>query len=201
MMTDECPSENWDSRGGQADKTKVVVLLSGGLDSSACLKFYLDLGFHVSALFVDYGHAAARAEMAAANSIASHYGVKLNCIRCLDFPLSGEGFIQGRNAFLLFCALMVLRNSGMIAIGIHSGTSYADCTPDFVELMQRTFDLYTQGTIRIVTPFLLWDKAKIWHYSLDRGVPISKTYSCEEGLSVPCGHCLSCKDMKSLQCS
>lgn len=187
----------------RADNTmsqEAIILLSGGLDSCACLHFFLELGHPVSALYIDYGHAAAREEMVAAKSITAHYGVNLSTIRCLGFPFSDEGFIKGRNAFLLNCALMVCGNltSGMVVIGIHSGSSYADCTPEFVNLMQNTYDLYTQGSIRIVTPLLTWNKMAIWRYCQDNHVPFQKTYSCEVGDSIPCGHCLSCKDIKSL---
>lgn len=38
---------------------EVLVLLSGGIDSTACLDFYLQLGRPSCALFVDYGQPAA----------------------------------------------------------------------------------------------------------------------------------------------
>src|SRR5437016_4952826 len=122
----------------------VLVLLSGGIDSSACAQFYLDLGCKVSCLFVDYGQAAAKYEQAAAIAISAHYGIKLDRISCTGFPLSAEGFIQGRNAFLLSCALMAFgHSSGLVAIGVHSGTRYVDCKPSFIKEAQRVFDLYS----------------------------------------------------------
>ncbi len=38
-----------------SESKNALVLLSGGIDSSACLVFYLAQGFSISALFVDYG--------------------------------------------------------------------------------------------------------------------------------------------------
>jgi len=35
---------------------KVLVLASGGIDSTACLFYYKELGHEIEALFVDYGH-------------------------------------------------------------------------------------------------------------------------------------------------
>ena len=56
----------------------VLVLLSGGIDSSACLVFYLTQGFSVSALFVDYGQVSKGREESAASAMCAHYGVPLN---------------------------------------------------------------------------------------------------------------------------
>jgi 7-cyano-7-deazaguanine synthase len=55
----------------------VLVLLSGGIDSAACLDFYLDLGRTPCALFVDYGQLAARAELRAALAVADYYSVPI----------------------------------------------------------------------------------------------------------------------------
>jgi 7-cyano-7-deazaguanine synthase in queuosine biosynthesis len=47
-----------------ANTHEVLVLLSGGIDSAACLDFYKELGRPPCALFVDYGHPAARLKLA-----------------------------------------------------------------------------------------------------------------------------------------
>ena len=52
-----------------------VILLSGGIDSSACIKFYLDLSYKVECIFCNYGQPAADAELAAAQSITKFYNV------------------------------------------------------------------------------------------------------------------------------
>ena len=54
----------------------VIVLLSGGIDSMACVEFYLKQGYSVEGLFFDYGQPALKAESVAANRIATHYGIK-----------------------------------------------------------------------------------------------------------------------------
>jgi predicted subunit of tRNA(5-methylaminomethyl-2-thiouridylate) methyltransferase len=46
------------------------VLLSGGIDSTACAAFYLSQDFQVHAVFVDYGQVAARREADAAKAVA-----------------------------------------------------------------------------------------------------------------------------------
>lgn len=39
-------------------KRRVIVLASGGVDSTACLFYYREAGHDVEALFIDYGHPA-----------------------------------------------------------------------------------------------------------------------------------------------
>ena len=181
------------------DITDVIVLASGGLDSSACLHFYQSAGFHVKALFVDYGQQAAAEESHAIQAITSHLKVPLVTIICSGLEPSHVGAIPGRNAFLLTCGLVHIGDaSGIIALGIHAGTHYADCAPEFVQQMQTVFDTYTGGRCLIGAPFLDWHKQMIWDYSRTNGLPVEQTYSCELGLLQPCGLCLSCKDIEVL---
>jgi len=178
------------------------VLLSGGIDSSACVSFYMDQGFSTEGVFIDYGQIALPREIRAAESIAEHYRIPLNKFKWSGGQQKKSGFICGRNAFLLFSSLMELpQETGILAIGIHSGTTYQDCSMSFVRKMQGLFDAYTHGRVQIGTPFLKWLKGDIWHYSKSRGVPLTLTYSCERGEDQPCGHCLSCRDLEILYAS
>lgn len=60
----------------QPTRRKSVILLSGGLDSSANLAFTAYFDEPVLALTIDYGQRAAAAEIAAAKKIAAYYGVE-----------------------------------------------------------------------------------------------------------------------------
>jgi 7-cyano-7-deazaguanine synthase len=57
-------------------RVKSVVLLSGGLDSSANLALAVELDQVVCALTVDYGQRAAAREIQAARSLCEYYGVE-----------------------------------------------------------------------------------------------------------------------------
>ena len=172
-----------------------MVLLSGGVDSSASLAFLKNQNIHLSCLFVDYGHSAANQEYSAALAVANFYSVPLRQITVSGFQRWGAGFVPGRNAFLLHTALMAATFiKGIIAIGIHSGTAYSDCSDYFLRQMQSSFDVYTNGRISISAPFLCWTKTEIWEYCLQVGVPLELTYSCEAGHAQACGQCLSCID-------
>jgi len=178
----------------------VLVLLSGGLDSAACMTFYRSQGYDVSGLFVAYGQSALRQELIAARRIAKHARVPLAIIQISGLGPFGAGFVPARNALLLTAALSHAKaHKGLIALGIHTGTTYADCSQGFVDAVQRLFDIYTDGRSRVTCPFLGWTKGQIWAYCRDAGVPIELTYSCERGGRRPCGRCLSCKDRRALR--
>ena len=55
-----------------------VVLMSGGIDSSATLAACQEPGISLSGMFVDYGQPAARSEWEAAQGIASHYQIEID---------------------------------------------------------------------------------------------------------------------------
>lgn len=178
---------------GQANP-EVLILLSGGIDSAACLDFFVRMERPTCALFVDYGQAAATQETQAACAVANYYGIQVQCLRLESRTPKNSGLITGRNAFLLTVALMEKPASvSVIALGIHAGSSYADCTGEFLDRAQALLDVHEEK-VHVAAPFLEWSKTEALEYCLLRNVPIALTYSCENGSSPPCGSCLSCND-------
>jgi 7-cyano-7-deazaguanine synthase len=177
----------------------VLVLLSGGIDSLACLVHAHSQQGTTSALFVDYGQPAASQERAAVARLSSAMGFDVStvCVRGLDI---GRGCIRGRNGLLLQIGLMHFeKKSGLVSLGVHAGTIYADCSPAFVRGEQHLFDLCADGAIRVSAPFLNWSKRDIWEYLLASDARVDLTYSCERGGDQPCGMCLSCQDVNVLR--
>jgi 7-cyano-7-deazaguanine synthase len=175
------------------------VLLSGGVDSTACVAYHLSRNSPVSAVFIDYGQSAAISEYRAAKAVSAHYKINLTKISISSRKKYGAGVIPGRNAFLLMLALMAFEGlGGLISIGVHSGTEYVDCSQHFIEHSQRIFDMYADGKIQISAPFLLWSKLDIWTYCKEANVPLELTYSCELGQVPPCAMCQSCMDITRL---
>lgn len=178
---------------------KCTVLLSGGMDSAACVNFYKEQRFHVSAIHFSYGQAAESNELRAARSIADYYALEFSNLHLVGTRHKGTGEILGRNAMFVLAALMESgRESPLLAMGIHCGTSYFDCSPTFIEELQKLVDGYCDGTVRIATPFLEWSKPEIWRYCAEKDVPIHLTYSCEAGATPPCRVCQSCLDREAL---
>lgn len=180
-------------------RLNVLVLLSGGIDSTALIHFYKAQGSNVNGLFIDFGQISGKREKEAAKQIADYFGIELFQLKCTGINRWEAGYIPGRNAFLLYSALMNFpAQNGIIAIGIHSGTNYIDCTFEFVSMIQKSFDLYTDGQINVGTPFMDWKKNEIYYYSQRNKLPLHLTYSCELGELQPCGKCISCKDLEAL---
>ena len=156
----------WNERRNKKQAgTKATVLLSGGIDSATCLAYYLNEGFRVDALFVDYGQIGAPKELRAAKAICRHFRIRLRVVALSGTTPKGPGLVLGRNAFLLFSAVLEFQtDAGFIVIGIHSGTRYGDCSSLFVKRMQGVLDTYAGGSLQIGVPFLTWRKRDIWNY-------------------------------------
>ncbi len=181
------------------EKNNVLVLLSGGIDSTACVHYYTSRGFLVSGIFVDYGQVSAERESKAVDAVGAYYGIHVEKIKVEGNKKWGNGYVAGRNAFLLFTGLMNFKyESGLVSIGIHSGTEYWDCSESFVELVRKCFKDYTGGCIGVDVPLLRWKKDEVWTFCIREGIPVSDTYSCELGRDQPCGRCVSCKDLEAL---
>jgi 7-cyano-7-deazaguanine synthase len=181
-----------------ARKNYVLILTSGGIDSTACICYYKRMKFNVEALFVDYGQIAKKKEIKAITLIAKYYKIKLNMITVKNTMAYTDGMILGRNAFLFFFALMNFKNAhGIIASGVHANTPYYDCSPMFIKDIQKIYDQYSQGTIKINAPFLHFNKKEIIQYCKLQKVPLKLTYSCELGLKQPCGKCATCRDLSA----
>jgi len=185
-------------RSIRTNKTNVCILLSGGIDSTACVHFYSERNNKVSALYIDYGQLSAYHELKSAKQVSKYYGIKLKILKLKGTLVAKKDYICGRNSFLLMASLMEMPESNIMALGIHAGTNYSDCSSAFVERVQSVFDLYTKGLIQVCAPFLNWTKRDICQYCIQKKIPINLTYSCEYGKEQPCGKCLSCKDLEAL---
>ncbi|KAB2336196.1 ATPase [Cytobacillus depressus] len=176
-----------------------LVLFSGGIDSTALLEYYLSKKYEVSALFFDYGQPSSKNEKQVVQEICRYY--EINLIKSnTGFSLTNNnGEFVGRNALLITAALSFLpSNYSKIAIGIHAGTPYYDCSQTFVEDCQRIIDGYFSGTVLLDVPFLQFTKKQIIDYCIQKSIPVDLTYSCELGHEGNCGRCLSCKDRRRI---
>lgn len=186
----------------QSMPDNAIVLLSGGIDSAACTRFLQDRGVVARCIFVDYGQAAARHERLSASSVAKLLAVDCSVVEVVGTRKFGAGKILGRNGFLILTALLSADiTSGTIALGIHAGTQYYDCTPAFLASIDRVVAEYSDGCIHVIAPFISWSKKQIFDYYVGAGLPTQLTYSCEAGTDPPCGECASCQDRRTLGCN
>ena len=210
---------------------KVVVLSSGGIDSTTCLALAVDTygKDNVVSLAFEYGQRHNK-ELEASKAVAEYYGVEhivLNAEKLFSFsnnalmshslqnvPHStyGEQTMKGivstnvpfRNGVMIACAaslaMSLTDDTACVYVGVHSddyaGCAYADCSPEFIQLMSRAISYGTYGQVNLVVPFVYESKAEIVRRGLLLNVPYELTWSCYEGGDVHCGECATCIDRK-----
>lgn len=169
-----------------------AVLLSGGLDSAVVLGLLRREGWTVAALFIDFGQAALEQERVASKRVAAWYGA--SWAEAVAGPIGARpaSEVPGRNDLLIAVAASVYPTDH-VAIGVHAGTPYVDCSQAHVTAWQSLLDLQYGGRRRLLAPLLLMTKPEIVRLGEMIEVPISTTWSCEAA-DGPCLHCPSCRD-------
>jgi 7-cyano-7-deazaguanine synthase len=197
---------------------KVVVIYSGGLDSTVLLYHLRDQGHEVRALSVDYGQRHRR-ELDAAREITARLGIEnrladLTSLRpffeglaLMDGagPLSPGPYteasmqsttVPNRNMLLLAVGLAWAAREGLdgVAYAGHAGVSvtYPDCTPAFAEAMAHAAQVCDWRPLEVLAPFIRWTKTDIVRRGTELRVPFALTWSCYEGGERHCGQCGTC---------
>jgi 7-cyano-7-deazaguanine synthase len=204
-------------------KSKAVVLLSGGLDSSTTAAIALKDGYEVIALSFRYGQRHHR-ELQAAQTMAQILGIKEHFIVdinlaqwggssltdiSLSLPQKGvengvipSTYVPGRNTVFMAIALSLAeaKEAQAIYLGINAVdySGYPDCRPEYLEAYQNLANLSSKvgvegNPIQLVAPLVMDSKVDIIRRALELGIPIEQTWSCYEGGEKPCGVCDSCR--------
>ncbi len=168
---------------------RILVLLSGGLDSSVLLRYcQLERKQQTSALFLDWGQSAALREREAAEWVAKESGVQLLTV---SIPQWRAGFRERvnmldvpRNGILLMLALPYGRAEQCDEIALGSTTEdhqVLDSNEQFVDALNIFLGTLGQPQ-RLVAPYLKlnWSKVDIIHWADERlgAAFVDKTTSC-----------------------
>lgn len=204
------------------DKNKVLVVFSGGQDSTTCL-FWAKRNFNeVYALSFIYGQKHAN-EVELARSIAEEAGVKWDVMDVSFISRLSTGcsltdssitmdqerpeggvpntFVPGRNMFFLSIAAVYAREHGIshIVTGVSQTdfSGYPDCRDAFIKSLNVTLNLAMDEQFVIHTPLMWIDKCETWALADELGVLDlirEKTLTCYNGVQGDgCGHCPACK--------
>lgn len=201
---------------------KVVVLLSGGLDSVTALHDALCVHEVVAALSFDYGAKHNSCELPMAAWQCARLGIP-HSTAPLDFVArefqsdllrSGGEIPEGhyeeesmrstvvpfRNGIMLAIAAGFAESRGAegVVIAAHAGDHaiYPDCRESFMEPMASAIREGTYARIELLRPFIAMDKAAIARRGAELGVDFSHTWSCYKGGEVHCGTCGTCVERR-----
>jgi 7-cyano-7-deazaguanine synthase len=202
-----------------SEKTRAVVLLSGGMDSTVCAALAAR-DHETSALHVSYGQRTEQRERRAFVSICDALGiesrliVKNDALRVIggsaltdnkitvpewhavgeDIPVT---YVPFRNAHFLAVAVSWAEVLGAEKIYIgaveQDSSGYPDCRPAYYQAFNQVIRAGTkQGRIGIITPLIAMRKSEIVRRGLELGAPFHLTWSCYSREDRACGVCDSC---------
>ncbi|MCX7044724.1 MAG: 7-cyano-7-deazaguanine synthase QueC [Candidatus Sumerlaeota bacterium] len=201
---------------------KIILIYSGGLDSTVLLYHLRAEGHDVKCLTVDYGQRHRR-EIDAARAICARLGVehRVADLGAIQPLLAGSALtslevavpeghyaeesmkqtvVPNRNMILLATGIAWAVSSGAeaVAYAAHGGDHaiYPDCRPEFVAAMAAAARLCDWRPIEILTPFIRMDKAAIVARGAALGAPFQDTWTCYQGQERHCGVCGSCTERR-----
>lgn len=199
------------------DSRAVLVLLSGGQDSTTALCWAISEFGSVRAVSFDFGQVH-KIELQCAARIAEKLNIphqvidvksvfagiqncallcgKMDSKSSEKFPAT---FVPGRNLLFLSVAATVAFPLGIrdLVIGVSEAdySGYPDCREPFIQSVQSSISLAMDEPFRVHAPFLHTTKAdevllmqKLGHLDL-----LAETHTCYRGLCPPCGECDACK--------
>jgi len=203
-------------------KTKVVVLISGGMDSVAALYEARQRYAVVGAVSFDYGSKHNHKEIPFAAWHCQKLGIPHRTIRLgfvdelfkSDLLQSGGTIPDGHYQELTMKQTVVpFRNGIMLSIAggyaesieanglviaAHSGDHaiYPDCRENFMKSMADAIRLGTYAAVEILRPFIHNTKAEIARRGHELGVDFAQTWSCYKGGDIHCGTCGTCVERR-----
>lgn len=197
----------------------MIILLSGGLDSTVLTGHMLASGVPAETVSIHYGQRHAR-ELEAAAAVARYYGVRHDVIDLgvLREHLTGSALtsnidvpeghysapsmaatvVPNRNAIMLAVAAGVAAARGHKTVGtaVHAGDHpiYPDCRPAFINAMSLATWLGTSGygDVQVQAPFVDRTKTDIARLGATIGAPVHLSWSCYQGGEQHCGRCGTC---------
>lgn len=190
----------------------VLLMASGGLDSTTVAYQLHAEGTVVQPVFFDYGQHCVEMEWARVNEVLPRSMLRPERVVISDVFLGSRSrLIQEANLWqdavadddlylpyrtLVFFALAAARAQTLELLEVYSGfinSNHAkeiDCSADFMNKL----DSLSQGvgSVRFVSPFRYSSKGEVVRRAVELGVPIGRTYSCQAASSFPCGACPNC---------
>ena len=195
----------------EGSRGRMVVLLSGGLDSATVAAWARARGFDVIGLSIDYGQRH-RCELDAAKALASHLGLADHVVLRVDLAAFGGSaltdaaipvprdrpdealaaeipttYVPARNTVFLSLALALAEARGATAIGLgvnaidYSG--YPDCRPEFLDAFRHLAALATKAGVEGHAPEIV---APLVDLTKAEIVELGVELGLDQGLTTSC---------------
>lgn len=203
------------------EKSKAVVLVSGGMDSLVTLAIAKKNNDEIYLLHVNYGQRTEKRELRSFQQLVDHYhphGTLITDISYLkeiggssltDFSLEVNSsglkkfipntYVPFRNAHLISIAASWAEVIGATSIYIgvveEDSSGYPDCTKEFIQSFQKAIEKGTKPETRIEirTPVVQTSKAEIVKIGYRFEAPFELSWSCYMNDEIACGVCDSCR--------
>jgi 7-cyano-7-deazaguanine synthase len=203
-------------------RKKVIVLVSGGMDSvTALYQAHADYEV-VAGLSFDYASKHNHKEIPFAEWHSRKLGIPhttiplsfINKLFKSDLLQSGGAIPDGhyeettmkqtvvpfRNGIMLSIAggfAESVEAQGLV-IAAHAGDHaiYPDCREDFMRAMGDAIRLGTYAEVEVLRPFIAMTKAEIALRGHELGVDFTQTWSCYKGQDIHCGTCGTCTERR-----
>lgn len=196
---------------------KVLLLASGGLDSTTVAYQLAAEGIEVVPIFFNYGQHCVEIEWNRVNEVLPSEmqrperfdisdifrGSQSRLIREADLWTEDikddDLYIPYRT--MLFFAAAAARAQIVGILNVYTGfinSNHAkeiDCTAAFMNNLDELTS--TIGPVRFHSPFRYSSKADVARVAAELGVPIGRTYSCQASAQFPCGACPNCVERLS----
>jgi 7-cyano-7-deazaguanine synthase len=194
---------------------RVLLLASGGLDSTVLAFWLKSRNMNVIPLFIDYGQHSRKTEIEALKKVLPVQFLKhLNII---SLPKVYEGstsrlvrepnlwkdqirdadlHLPHRNLLLLATGVAFAESRGIMDvyaafIETHRAPGTDCCDNFFLSLASL---LSETGNTKLRLPFKRYSKAQVAKIGVKLGAPIGQTFSCLAASRIPCGACPNCVD-------
>jgi 7-cyano-7-deazaguanine synthase len=200
---------------------RVVVPVSGGLDSTVILHWVVSEGYDVHAVSFNYGQRHFDKEISCAEwnckkHAKSHKIINLDFFKDIvstsslvnhDIDVAktkdvlGDpqtvNYVPNRNMMMISICTAYAESIG--AEGVYHGSAlvdsqagYWDGSIEFIRALNKVHELNRRDRVEVRAPLILKSKKEIIELGVDLKVDFTQTWTCYEGKNQACGECPAC---------
>lgn len=195
--------------------SKVILLSSGGLDSTTVAYWLTDKGVKFLPIFFDYGQHCVEKEWRTLQEVLPKKNytaprrVNISAIfegsksRLISEPDLWTESVTANDLYIPYRTLLFFSAAAAIAQTTGTDEVYSgfinsnhakeiDCSTGFLNNLGALSE--NIGPVRFIIPFREKSKREVADIARDLSVPIGRTFSCQTFSDVPCGACPNCVD-------